>query len=181
MAKITMEEYEEYPVLPAESIVFLKVESLEVKDVSGNKGSWQKLEFTFKLLGVQVTGDGSPIDDYDQLITRKIYGSVPFRFNDSAENRLKQWVEALFGMELAAGFELDTDLLVNREARGITSTYDKRTVDPRTGKPFKNHQIESLLPKAGQVMSTPAPVPAAAGNWGAPPASTGGWGDEPPF
>jgi hypothetical protein len=182
MPIITMEEYEEFPVLPAESIVFLKVDSLEVKDVTGNKGSWQKLEFAFKLLGIQATGDGSPIENYDALITRRIFGSVPFRFNDSPENRLKQWVEAILAMELSKGFELDTDLLVDRKVRGITSTYEKKTTDPRTGRPFKNHQIESLLPNQGQVLTSQAasPAPAAIGAWGAPPAGAG-WADDPPF
>jgi hypothetical protein len=182
--KIVMEEYEEFPVLPAESIVSLKVTSLEVKEVSGSKGSWQKLEITFKILGIQAVGDGGPTDPYDSLITSKIWGSVPFRFTDSPENKLKQWVEALLGMELSTGFELDTDLLVDRKVRGITSTYDKKSMDPRTGKPFKNHQIDSLLPASGEVLSsaTASPAPTAMGSWGAAPtAAADPWATDPPF
>jgi hypothetical protein len=152
MGKIVMEEYEEMPVLPDSSIVFLKVDSQNVKEVSGQRGTWEKLEFTFKLMGIQVLGDDGDLGQYDPLIGAKIYGSVPYRFTDSPENKLKQWVEALLGMELTPGFELDTDLLVKREARGITTLYDKRAINQRTGHPFKGHQIESLLAKNGAIL-----------------------------
>lgn len=164
MPIIPMEKYEEQPVLPEQSIVFIKVDQALVQEVNGQRGTWHKLEFTFKMLGVQVVGDGGSIDLYDPLIGQKIYGAVPYRFNDSAENKLKQWAECLFGMELGIGFELDTDLLIKREARGITTTYDKKATDIRTGLPFKGHRIESLLPKAGQVLSsTPAPMTTSTG------------------
>lgn len=174
MAKILMEEYEEYPVLPADSIIQVKVEDCSVKEVNGQRGTWNKLEFTFKIMSV-------PSPEYDSLITGKIWGSVPFRFTDSVENKLRQWVEALLGMELSAGFELDTDLLIGREARAIISNYDKKATDPRTGLPFKQHQVDTLLPKTGGPLtaadlrtqpSQPQPTPVAAG---------GGWDDPPPF
>lgn len=158
MAKIVMDEYTERSVLPDSSIVFLKVDSQETKEVDGKNGKWQKLEFTFKLLGIQVLGDGGDISEYDDLIGGKIFGSVPFTFTDSPENKLKQWVEALLGMELVKGFELDTDILDRREARGITRQFDKRAIDVHTGKPFRGHGIDSLLPKGGTILGTPAPV-----------------------
>jgi hypothetical protein len=161
MAKITAEEHQEFPTLPADSIVFLKVGKSEVKAVAGRNGdSWQKLEFTFKLMGIQTTGDGSPVDNYDSLVTGSIWGSVPFRLTDSPENRLKQWVEAILGLPIEAGFELDTDYLNGREVRGVTGNYNKRVINQSTGLPYQGHQIESLLVKG----TNAAPV---TGGWGA--------------
>ena len=184
--KIVMEAYEEIEILPIDSIVMLKVTAADVKEIPStrNGGSWQKLELTFKIMDIQTVGDGTARDLYEGLITRNIWGSVPFRFNTSPENKLKQWVEAILGMELTEGFELDTDLLVNRSVRGITTTYDKRTIDTRTGKPFTNHQIDALLPMGGggpMAMSTPAPA-ASLDGWGSSPAAAAiDWDADPPF
>lgn len=174
MATIKMEEYEEFPVLPADSIILTKVTDLELKEVPGRNGSWEKLEFTFTITGIQVTGDGSPVENYEALIGSKIWGSVPFRFVNSPDNRLKQYVEAILGMEVGVGFELDTDLLTGRKVRAITDTYDKKTINPRTQKPYKQHQVSTLLPFGGEtVAAAPAPVAAVA-------AKTV-WDEEPPF
>lgn len=185
MAKIVMEEYEEFPVLPADSIITVKVDDISVKEMQGQRGTWQKAEFKFKILGV-------PGPEYDNLISQIIYGSVPFRFTESPDNKLRQWVEAIFGMELSAGFELDTDLLLGRECRAVISNYDKRAIDPRTGRPFKAHQVDALLARGGSaagggVSQAPAmagagaPAQAAPNPWTAPPATSGGWSEEPPF
>ena len=175
MATIKMEEYEEFPVLPADSIILTKVTDLEVKEVPGRNGSWEKLEFTFTITGIQVTGDGTPVENYEQLIGSKIWGSVPFRFVNSPDNRLKQYVEAILGMEVGVGFELDTDLLTGRKVRAITDTYDKKTLNTRTGKPYKQHQVSTLLPFGGgeTAAATPVSVPAAKSTWDQP--------DEVPF
>lgn len=188
MAKIVVEEQKEFAVLPADSILHLKVDELKVKEVDGQNGKWEKLEFTFKILGIQAVGDGSPVEDYENLISTKIWGSVPFRLTDSPENRLRQWAEAILGIELGVGYELDTDHFERREVRGVTTTYNKRSVNPKTGQPFKAHQIDSLLPKAGGYAAA-APAPAAANPWETPvvapvndPWATPGVDpDEPPF
>lgn len=190
MATITMEEYEEFPTFPVDSILFLKIDDCAVREINGPRGTFKKLEFTFKILGVQAAGDGSSPGDYDVQLGRSIYGSVPFRFNDSPENKLKQWVEAVLGIELGIGFELDTELLKGRSVRGVTSQYEKKNIDPRTGKGFLAHQIDSLLPQGGNVINpTPPPVQQPAGvasgsSWGGPPpADADSWmlADEPPF
>lgn len=170
MAVIKMDEYEEYPVLPDNSIIITTVTDLTVKDVNGQNGTWQKLELTFRVDGIQATGDGSPVEGYESLVGGKIWGSVPFRFTDSPENKLKQWVEAIFGMELAVGFELDTDLLTNKKVRAITSSYAKKSIDPRTGQPFRQHQVDALLPFG----STPQPAMS-----GAPAAALDAWSNPP--
>lgn len=171
MATIKMEEYEEFPVLPADSIIHTKVTNLELKEVPGRNGSWEKLEFTFTITGIQATGDGTPVENYESLIGSKIWGSVPFRFVNSPDNRLKQYVEAILGMEVGVGFELDTDLLTNRKVRAITDTYDKKTINPRTGKPYKQHQVSTLLPWGETAAAAPATVPA----------TKTVWDEEPPF
>jgi hypothetical protein len=145
MAKIVMEEVEEFPTLPDDSIIFVTVENVQTREVEGQRGNWTKLDFTFKVTGVQVSGDGSDVSKYDGLIGSKIWGNVPFRFTDSPDNRLKQWVEAILGMELTPGFELDTELLEGKKVRAITGSYEKKTVDSRTGRPFRQHTVQALL------------------------------------
>lgn len=193
MAKLTVEEQKEYAVLPADSILLLKVDELTEKEVNGANGPWTKLEIKFKVLGIQATGDGSPVDGYEDMIAGPIWGSVPLRLTEHPENKLRLWAEAILGIEMGLGFELDTDVFVGRECRGITSQYDKRNVDPKTGKPFKGHQVTSLLPKAtGQyAAAAPAPAAPAADPWTTPtpqPAAADPWArqpslgdDEPPF
>lgn len=182
MAKIVMEEYEEFPVLPQDSIITVKVDDISIKEMQGQRGPWQKAEFKFKILGV-------PSAEYDGLVGQTIWGSVPFRFTESPDNKLRQWVEAIFGMELSAGFELDTDLLIGRECRAVIANYDKKAINPRTGTPFKAHQVDALLARGGSIAgggqgaAAPAQQPAMAGAWSQPaaPASTSGWNDDPPF
>lgn len=193
MAKIVLEEQPEFTTFPVDSILELKVDECNVKTVDGRNGPWQKVEFKFKILGIQAIGDGSPIENYDAMITQHIWGSVPFRLTDSAENKLRQFAEAILGMELGVGFELDTDMFVNRQCRGLTSQYEKKVA----GQPsIWRHQVEALLPKTGGFGTPAAAAPAATGGdpWAAPkqPAPVGApadnpWGnswdtgDEPPF
>lgn len=154
MAKITVEEQKDLTLLPTDSIIHLKVDEIDVKEIDGRHGKWEKLEFKFKVLGIQAVGDGSSPEAYEDLIAGPIWGSVPFRLTDSPENKLRQWAEAILGMELGVGYELDTDLFLNRECRGITTQYDKRSKDAQ-GNPFKGHQVDSLLPKQGYAQQAP--------------------------
>lgn len=152
MVKLTVEEQVEYPVLPPDSILFLKVESVTTKTVNeGTSNAWQKCEFKFKILGIQHTGDGSPVQAYDLLIGQNIFGSVPARITNHPENKLRMWAEAILGMDLGIGFDLDTDDLERRQVRGITSTYNKRNSSA------VRHQVESLLRMGNE---QPPPLPA---------------------
>lgn len=179
MAKITVEEQKEFPTLPDQSLVHLKVESTEIRTVQGQRGDWEKLEFTFKILGVLKTGDGSHPSNYENLLGEKIFGSVSYRLTDSPENKLRLWAEAILGQQMGLGFELDTDYLLRREVKGVTGTYEKKkSINPQTGKPFIGHDIRGLLPLGEIAASQPQqPVnqqqyqqqPAQAqGGWGAP-------------
>lgn len=180
MAKIILEEQPDFATLPPDSILELLVEEASVRTIEGRNGPWQKVECKFKILGIQATGDGSPVENYDSLVTQSIWGSVPFRLTDSPENKLRQWAEAILQVELGLGFELDTDMFERRQCRGVTSQYDAKTKDPSTGLPFKRHQVEFLLPKSGNVTAKPlvaaASTPAPLDPWGSTQA-----GDEPPF
>lgn len=169
MAKITMTEAPEFVTFPANSILFLRVDEITVREVQGKKGSWEKLEFKFKILGVQAVGDDSlTVEDCEPAIGGPIWGGVSATLTDNPENKLRQWTEAILGMELNVGFELDTDLLIGRDVRGITGTYQKKTG-------FVGHQIDALLPKGSATIPESKPAaPAAAAN---DPWAT----DEPPF
>lgn len=193
MAKIIAEEHKDFQLLPADSILFLKVVDCEVREIQRSNGSsWQKLEFTFNINGIQRLGDGSTPDEYGEIVGTKIWGSAPFRLTDSAENKLKRWVEAILGLEITAGFELDTDYLKGRDCRGTTSVYDKKTINPTTGRNYQGHQVEDLLPKdssnnvignswgGGQAQTQPATVPAQQSAPQDPWANTGSW-EDPPF
>jgi hypothetical protein len=175
MASITMQEFEEFPTLPAGSIIHTTVKAVEVKTVPGRNGKddWQKLEFTFNIDAIQSIDGGGQASEYESLIGSKIWGSTSFKLTSSPENKLRQWTEAILGMEIAPGFELDTDLLVGRKVRVITSTYDKKTMNPRTGQPFKQHQADALLPFGGETAFAGATTGAG---WATGPAT-----DEAPF
>lgn len=193
MAKFVVEHQEEILTFPKDTILELKIEEVSLKDVpsrSGDGQGWTKIEFVFKILGIQAVGDGGNVNDYDNWITRKIYGSVPAKLTDNPENRLRIWAEAIFKQELGIGFELDTDMFEGRTVRGLTSTYETKGRDGK-GNPLKRHQIETLLP-FGAMTSAPAGQPvapvAAADPWATTPqpATAGApWGqpasDEPPF
>lgn len=210
MAKIVAEEQKDFAVVPDDSILLLKVEEVKVETVQGNRGPWDKMEIKFKVLGIQHIGDGGDPEEYESLITGPIWGGVPFKLTDSAENKLRLWTEAILGVPVGIGFELDTDLFLNREVRGVTGTYPKKTTNPATGEPFLGHKVLSLLPKdgsagpaslgwGGQQQSDPwatqnQPPPAqnvSNGHQqpgsGQPPANDpwatpqGSWDDEPPF
>ena len=192
MAKITVQEQKDLTILPTDSILHLKVDELSIREVDGRHGKWEKLEFKFKILGIQAVGDGRSADLFEDCIAGPIWGSVPFRLTDSAENKLRQWAEAILGIELGVGFELDTDLLMGRECRGITSQYEKRARDSQ-GNPLKGHQIASLLPRGGQPQAAAqAPAQAVQDPWAAqqptqqspqptPQQAQQGMWEEPPF
>ena len=168
MAKIEVQEQKEFPTLPPDSIVFLKVQKVTIKTVNeGQSNEWKKCEFEFKILGIQHTGDGSPIQAYDELLGERIFGSVPFRMTNHPENKLRMWSEAILQMPLGLGFQLDTDDLENRQVRGITSTYTKR------GTNITRHQVESLLNmgehEAPRLPATPEQIAQEQQQgWGAP-------------
>jgi hypothetical protein len=203
MAKMIVEEQKEFSLLPVDSILLLKVDELSEKEVTTNGRDWTKLEIKFKILQVIATGDGSPLHEYEDQLAGPIWGSVPLRLTEHPENKLRLWAEAILGIEMGVGFELDTDVFVGREVKGITSQYDKRATDPKTGKPFKGHQVASLLPKGPaapqqqqwqqpqgqqqdpwaapqQQMQPPQPQTVGADPWSTP--GQGQFGDdEPPF
>jgi len=182
MARITLTEQQDFSVVPVDSILLLKIEEITVQTVTGGKnGDWEKLNFKFKVLDIQATGDGSSKDGYSDLIGGIIYGSVPFKLTTHPENKLRQWVEAIFGMELPEGFELDTDLLEGKTVRGITSQYQTKKTDA-AGNPFTRHQVDSLL-SYGSVPVGSVPPAAKPDPWAAEAklAATSTYTDEPPF
>ena len=84
-----------------------------------NRGGYDKLEFKFLITG-------APDEYAARVIGNHIYGSTWYRFSMNPDNEMRLWVEALLGVELQEGFELDTDLLENRTARGVVEHYDGR-------------------------------------------------------
>ena len=180
MARITLQEQPDFAVFPIDSILLLKIEAIDVQTVEGKRGTWEKLNFEFKILDVQTSGDGSGREGFEATIGSKIWGSVPFKLTDSPENKLRLWVEAVYGMALGVGFELDTDLLLNKQVRGVTSQYHAKALDPKTGEGFKRHQIDSLLPY-GQTAGLPTAAPVMPNPWAATAPASVPYDDEPPF
>lgn len=132
-----MEEAPTFGVLPVDSIIQVEVEEITEKFVEGKNGKdgWTKLEFKFLITGVP----SSLQAEYDTCVGSRIWGSVSARFTDHADNKLRQWAEALLGVTVSdPGFELDTDILVGRKARAVVSQYEKRDGS-------KAHQVAGLL------------------------------------
>lgn len=155
MARTTLEHQEDRLTFPPDSILELKIDEAEVVEQNrrDGSGSWERLRVKFKILGVQAVGDGSNPSLYQNWITEYIYGSVSFYLSDSPNNKLRQWCEAIFRQELAVGFELDTNMLVGRSVRGITSQYQKANDN------LPRHQVESLLSWGGQPNGVPQQQP----------------------
>jgi len=164
MAKLRVEEQQEFSLLPVDTILLLKVDELTEKPMTTNGRDWTKLEIKFKILQVIATGDGSPVQNYEDQIAGPIWGGVSLRLTEHPENKLRMWAEAILGIEMGVGFELDTEVFMGREVKGIVSQYPKKAVDPKTGQPFKGHQVESLIP------NTAAPYTQAPQQQYAPPA-----------
>lgn len=170
MARLVVEEQKDIPTLPKDSIIQVMVERADIRTVQGPRGDWDKIEFKFKVLAVQSVPGDHP-GNYENLIGEYIYGSTPARITDSQENKLRLWAEAIFNRPMALGEELDTDYFLRREVRAVTSTYEKRAINPVTRKPFEGHQVASLLPMGtgqgvvpGQLQQ--APVQQAPQSWG---------------
>lgn len=141
MPKLVMTEAEEWPVLPPDTIIGVRVNNTKVETIQGSKGDWEKLSFEFEIV--------SAPDPHGDQVGGRIWGDVPFRLTEHVDNRLRQWVEALFGIELSAGFELDTDMLNGREAKAIVANYDRRSSG-------KGHKVDALIPMGGQQPSQAA-------------------------
>lgn len=140
MPKLTLEGSANdgiYPVLPEDTIIGIKVNDIKEKTVNTAKGdSWEKLEFEFEITSVP-SGLGP---DLEGLVGSRIWGSTSMRFSTHIDNKLRQWSSALLGgLELDEGFELDTDSLLDRRARGVVGNYPKK--NGQIG-----HQVVALLP-----------------------------------
>lgn len=175
MVKLVVEEQKEYPTLPVDSMLLCKVESVEVRTVRGERGDWDKLEYKFKILQVLGTGPGGPhVSNFDALIGEYIYGNTPAKITDSQEQKTRLWAEAILNRPIELGWELDTDYFLNREVRCTTSQYEKRAVNPATGKKFVGHQVAGLMAVGGGAGVVPGGAPQAA-----PAAAPAGWGAPP--
>lgn len=175
-----MEEAQTFGVLPVDTIVQVEVEEVNEKFVEGKDGKegWNKIEFKCLILDVP----SSLQDEFGSLIGTRIWGSVGARFTDHPDNKLRQWAEALLGVSVSEpGFELDTDVLVGRKARAITSQYTKRDGT-------KAHQVAALL-TAGQTVTptvtvaspAPTPEPTPQEPVGVSALTLDGGDDDPPF
>jgi len=137
-----MEEATTFETLPVDAIIQVEVEDITEKFVEGKNGKegWNKLEFKFLITGLP----SALQDQYESLIGSRIWGSVSARFTTHDDNKLRQWAEALLGISVnEPGFELDTDILVGRKARGVVSQYTKRDGTAA-------HQIAGLLSPTGE-------------------------------
>lgn len=158
MAVIKADKGEDFVVLPKDIVINVRVDSTKVETIpgKGNNDDWDKLDFKFTITHVSN-------EQYQEAAGQTIWGGVPFRLTDHPDNRLKQWVEALLGIEVSEGFELDTDLLNGRQARAIVDNYPRKTGGMA-------HKVGALLPlgdpgaaKAAAVFDSPAaPAPAPA-------------------
>jgi hypothetical protein len=152
MPVLKLEEAKEYGVLPVDTMILIEVESLSERNVPGKNGNegWTKLEFKCIIRDIPAALKADP--DYAEMIGSPIWGSVNMRFTMHPDNKLRAWTEALLNMgELDAGFELDTDLLIGRQAKAVVTQYDSKFGN-------KKHQIDSMLPP-GPLGGGSGPVP----------------------
>lgn len=145
MAKIALEEAQEWTVLPENTIITVKVLDSEVETLDGKYGPWQKLNVTFEILDAP-----EPYASSNDVIGSKIWGGVPFKFEDDPDNAMKNWTEAILGLDISGqlGFEIDTDDWVGRKCRAVVRTFTKRN-----GK--EGHGVDALLPLGSGSVAAP--------------------------
>lgn len=136
MAKIAMEEAKDWTVLPENTIITVKVLAEDTEELDGKYGPWTKLNITFEIVDAP-----EPFKSSDDVVGSKIWGGIPFKFEDDPENQLKNWAEAILGFDLSGnlGFELDTGDFVGRQCRAVIRNFTKRN-----GK--EGHGVDALLP-----------------------------------
>lgn len=154
MPKLVMQEHDPnaYKTLPADTMIQVEVADIKEREVTSTKGNWMKLEFKFVVTDIP----DALMEEYAEVVGSNIWGSVSARFSEHPDNKLRHWAEALFGIELTVGYELDTDDLLGKKARAAVTNYTKR--DGGTA-----HQVGELFP-LGNPFSNKASAPSAPTN-----------------
>jgi hypothetical protein len=169
--KLTLEEGQEFPILPDDAIVPARIVEIESRDPNEFR-SWPDMQWKFTVLDV-------PSQEFSSLIGSHLWGQTTQRFTLHPDNKLRQWLEAALGVDLTEpGVEVETDAAVNREVRVLIGSYD--------GKKGKRNKVVGVLPKAPGA-SYPG-VAAANDPWAAPvstpvstPVTVPSYDEEPPF
>lgn len=172
--KLIMEEAKETLCLPADAIIQVLCLDVQAREVEGrnNKPNWTKLDFTFEIIGLPTVLE----DQYGHLVGQKIFGGMGANLTNNPDNKLRQWVIALTGLnEIEPGFELDTDILTNRRARAVVENYTK------TGQTLPYHKVGGLLPASGAAPTPTAGLVSASSLIPASSSVQPSLDDEPPF
>lgn len=173
MTRITAVDQENRILLPEDTLLMLTTTEVKVVEREGRSGPYSRLEFRFTITDVIAPGNGEPRDRYLGVIGTSIWGGVSARLTTASDNPLRLWTEALLNIQVTAGFELDTDYLVNRRCRGVVRQYVTRKMDSN-GNPMKGNSVEHLL---GVGHSTqPTVMPTAPATPAAPVAPVDSWG-----
>lgn len=178
MARTTLEHQENRLTFPPDSLLLLQIEEAEVRERTGRTGNkWEVVNVKFGIRQVLAIGgaQGDPqaaCQPYQNWVGQSIYGSVRFYLSDKDDNPLRNWIEAILEVDqLPLGFEFDTNMIVGRTCKGVTSTYQGSATDPN-GVPYTKHEIKHLLKAGGMAMGNPQQ------NYQQPPQQ--GWGQPAP-
>jgi hypothetical protein len=172
MTRIVAVDQEDRILLPDETLLMLTTTEVKVVEREGKNGPYSRLEFKFTIADVIAAGDGGPREKYLGVIGSPIWGGVSARLTTAADNPLRLWAEALLNIQITAGFELDTDYLVNRRCRGVVQQYTTRKVDGQ-GNPLKGNSVGHVLGIGHSTQPVTMPV--------APPVMDAWGGTKPPF
>ncbi len=129
--RTTMTEGEEFVVLPEDSVIVVECTDTEVKTLGEGDKAWEKLECKFDIVQAP--------NGFEAAVGKPIWGGVGFRLTDHVDNKLRQWIEALLGLNPSAGFEFDTDMFLGRRAKAVIGHYKTKNGDLR-------HQVAALIP-----------------------------------
>lgn len=126
-------------IMPLSVVSVKVVEKPYTDDETGQKV--KKVEFKFAVIDPDGPFDG-----------QNVWGETGTKFNTHPDCKLRNWSSAILGTELAAGYRLDTDVLVGNECRGSIELYEyddkKGAKDPVTDEyPKKQrNRVTDLLP-----------------------------------
>lgn len=127
-------------ILPAEVLAVRVVEKPYTEEGTGQKV--KKVEFKFRV-----------DDNNSEFDGQNLWGETPTRFNTHPDCKLRNWSTAILGTDLAAGYLLDTDVLVGHRCRIQVELYeydDKKSApnDDGTLKKKQRNRVTDVIPSS---------------------------------
>lgn len=141
MSKLTLEKFEERPVIADGETVAVEVTRAEIRETpfddpaNPGKKKWE-VSFSFKITDPDpvlclLPNDEGGVDEISVTVFDQIlFGNTPTTFSTHPDCKLRLWAqEILGGTTLPVDFELDTDDLVGLPCRAVVGVRERKGGD----------------------------------------------------